>query len=357
MNDSNNEPSYKWQAANDIAEIERVFPSNSQKAQQTNTEIKSFADAVRNGRISQITADEWLKAIQFFFSKAGVLRAEKTEGPLSGSTRTGLSYWAEKKSVLLKGCQSYLCADLGRPPAKNQKNCVFLNYPTHKYESIEGAKLFQHGDDDPDTFLSGFWFHDIVKDALLLKSVVNLQIEYWKPEFYSPSIDRLKKLLYTNQQEVDVEEKHKDGILCLVSWLNSWKSATFKSSIEGGNVQVTSVLDKKTFSLEIKQLYTEPVLTAPTDIDPTRIEDAKILLLWLLYNQRVREKKAANAEKKEQAKKAGKNKKKDYSNYVRGRMKAIWNLYMRDKWQLRKGLDYPIKTTDITGYTGDKGKV
>jgi hypothetical protein len=311
MNDSNNEPSYKWQAANE--DVIRNF-------------LFYVSGVVQGNEISKITATQWVDAVKLFFSEAGVLSTEERKGPLSGKEKTGLSYWAEQKCKSLLNCKTYLCAETGRPPAKNQISCNFMKYPTKQFTPGGGAALFQQENDDPNTFLSGFWFHDIVKDALRLKSVAAVQIQYWEDKFYNKASEKMKKF-FPDAEASDNNEAWNAGFLCMISWANS-----------GG-------IDNLKFSCNISDLNTSLKLAGPKNIkfervcENTDLTDTKILLLWLAYNEYHR---ITHEEK---------------PDYLRSRMRIIWNRYMRNKWQLRDGLEYPIKTTDITGYTGDKGKV
>ncbi len=184
--DDNMAQSYRLQAADDEILKPVLFPDKSGDEKIT-TEM---ADA--------ISLDKWEEAIEHFFSTNGLLQDTKKVSELTKKNRLRFALWAENQMIKYNGENNFRTV-------KKEENPDYV-YPFKSvhygeyngYPACDLVELFQRVTrkekkdvyDNPISYKSGFWFHDILKDALMLKSVAAEQIRYWWDKFY---IVKIKK--------------------------------------------------------------------------------------------------------------------------------------------------------------------
>ncbi len=193
-------PLYRLQAANDV-EIKKVL-------------FKDREDNISADEVEKVTVNEWMAAIQRFFSTKGVLKAGEYTCPLSKkSKRSYFAQWAE--SQMKDYAQKENIKDYIDP-----KTHTVVEYLTQNFEGGVGALLFETVDDNPLTCVRKFWFHDIFKDALLLKSIAAEQIKFWKNEFYPVIVKNSKKILGAHPEQIPHNSFLVYGVLSLANWAN-----------------------------------------------------------------------------------------------------------------------------------------
>ena len=317
---------YPLQAANDPLIRQSLFPERS-------TEIKPE-------ELAGLSPEQWLAAMDAFFSKSAVLRAAGKDGgargEISGSMRNSLDAWAEKQFA-------------------SQKSGELGSYSRGlTYEKDDGSKtkipnLFPSS--DPDTTVNGFWFYDLVKDALRLKTTADVQVKFWEEHYYDKARTQAGTL---RGVEGTLPERDNEAlILSLVSWKNT-----------GGRIKSCGIADKLEIPEGAHLAYaeteetpegTKPLPTRPSPrgklytllnsggwlfyLEESQFEDseqgrrdAEDLLVWLSYNHYYSRKCNKPA------------------GTVRGRMRVIWNRFMKDKWEVKSGVAYPASTRDIVSY-------
>lgn len=223
---------YRLQAAND-SEIKKVL-------------FNGRENKIRADEAEKVTIDEWMTAIRHFFSANGILKDGKYTGPLSKKKELScFAYWAESQMVYYSDKEHI--KDYIDPETQNT-----IEFDTQDFKGGKGALLFQTVNDNPLKCKRRFWFHDIFKDALLLKSIAAEQIKFWKNKYYPKVVNNSKKIFGMHPEAISQNSFLVYGVLSFANWANSAKNVEINSTYDEG----TQILTFKEISISSDQFLT-----------------------------------------------------------------------------------------------------
>jgi hypothetical protein len=273
---------------------------------------------------NEMEYDDWLNAIKFFFSKSGVLKDGDYKPFFSKQDKIScLDSWAEENMKKYRD-EKYLVPGIklekfqmdynrelkkGEENSKKAKTNKTFNwkYIREEEDKYQAAGLFQNSS-SPDSYHSGFWFYEIFKDVLLLKSIAAEQIKYWWKNFYIkeqsedhekyPGVkDRIIKYLDFKDEnfEKNIEEDSiYSSAVCIFSALGNNAFPANRASKMNEETQYVKYVkkeeDKKTKKVVEKEIVhielTKDQYTTKPGRELEDRQEAMIFLLGMIYIRR-----------------------------------------------------------------------